>query len=186
MFICDLVEEQVAEKVYVLCGAGHNLRMILRAIRLSCPWMLCFSIAQTNWTLIIAISQIQHLASALKCVVQDDEVRLRYLCVAKAATCYGCSNNTFQFWGLNSAGRCSQRTRPDSFARKCLSDPDSIIPQKNRLFLSSINSYKRTRPNITNSLQGPIEYQPTFLKKLHGLKVTCSARIGPSVSRNFY
>lgn len=32
----------------VLCGAGHNLRMILRAIRLFCPWMLCFSTAKTN------------------------------------------------------------------------------------------------------------------------------------------
>ena len=27
----------------VLCGAGHNLRMILRAIRLFCAWMLYFS-----------------------------------------------------------------------------------------------------------------------------------------------
>lgn len=27
----------------VLCGAGHNLRMILRAIRLFYVWILCFS-----------------------------------------------------------------------------------------------------------------------------------------------
>ena len=32
----------------VLCGAGHNLRMILRAIRLFYVWMLCFSMADTN------------------------------------------------------------------------------------------------------------------------------------------
>ena len=36
----------------VLCGAGHNLQMILRAIRLFCACMLCFSIcfstAETN------------------------------------------------------------------------------------------------------------------------------------------
>jgi IS5 family transposase len=32
----------------VLCGAGHNLRMILRAIRFFCAWMLCFSTAETN------------------------------------------------------------------------------------------------------------------------------------------
>ncbi|MGV8713151.1 MAG: IS5 family transposase [Nitrosomonas sp.] len=32
----------------VLCGAGHNLRMILRAIRLFCAWMLYFSNAETN------------------------------------------------------------------------------------------------------------------------------------------
>lgn len=31
----------------VLCGAGHNLRMILRAIRLFCVWTLCFSMADT-------------------------------------------------------------------------------------------------------------------------------------------
>ena len=29
----------------VLCGAGHNLRMILRAIRLFYVWMWCLSIA---------------------------------------------------------------------------------------------------------------------------------------------
>jgi IS5 family transposase len=32
----------------VLCGAGHNLRMILRAIRLFCVWMLCFSVTEIN------------------------------------------------------------------------------------------------------------------------------------------
>lgn len=32
----------------VLCGAGHNLRMILRAIRLFYVWMLRFSIADNN------------------------------------------------------------------------------------------------------------------------------------------
>ena len=32
----------------VLCGAGHNLRMILRAIRLFYVWILCFYIANTN------------------------------------------------------------------------------------------------------------------------------------------
>lgn len=32
----------------VLCGAGHNLRMILRAIRLFYVWVLCFSIARNN------------------------------------------------------------------------------------------------------------------------------------------
>jgi IS5 family transposase len=32
----------------VLCGAGHNLRMILRAIRLFYAWMPCFSIADNN------------------------------------------------------------------------------------------------------------------------------------------
>ena len=32
----------------VLCGAGHNLRMILRAIRLFCVWMLCFSMADNE------------------------------------------------------------------------------------------------------------------------------------------
>ena len=32
----------------VLCGAGHNLRMILRAIRLFCVWILCFSSADNN------------------------------------------------------------------------------------------------------------------------------------------
>ena len=32
----------------VLCGAGHNLRMILRAIRLFCAWMLCFSTVENN------------------------------------------------------------------------------------------------------------------------------------------
>ena len=32
----------------VLCGAGHNLRMILRAIRRFCAWMLCFPTAETN------------------------------------------------------------------------------------------------------------------------------------------
>ena len=31
----------------VLCGAGHNLRMILRAIRLFYVWILCFYIANT-------------------------------------------------------------------------------------------------------------------------------------------
>ena len=32
----------------VLCGAGYNLRMILRAIRLFYVWMLCFTIADAN------------------------------------------------------------------------------------------------------------------------------------------
>ena len=32
----------------VLCGAGHNLRMILRAIRLFYGWMLCFSMVDTK------------------------------------------------------------------------------------------------------------------------------------------
>ena len=32
----------------VLCGAGHKLRMILRAIRLFYVWMLFFSMAQNN------------------------------------------------------------------------------------------------------------------------------------------
>ena len=32
----------------VLCGAGHNLRMILRAIRLFYVWMLCFSMAENK------------------------------------------------------------------------------------------------------------------------------------------
>ena len=32
----------------VLCGAGHNLRMILRAIRLFYVWMLCFATAENN------------------------------------------------------------------------------------------------------------------------------------------
>lgn len=32
----------------VLCGAGHNLRMILRAIRLFYVWMICFSVVATN------------------------------------------------------------------------------------------------------------------------------------------
>lgn len=32
----------------VLCGAGQNLRMILRAIRFFCVCMLCFSTAETN------------------------------------------------------------------------------------------------------------------------------------------
>ena len=32
----------------VLCGAGHNLRMILRAIRLFCVWILCAGMAVTN------------------------------------------------------------------------------------------------------------------------------------------
>lgn len=32
----------------VLCGAGHNLRMILRAIRLFYVWMLCFEMAGTG------------------------------------------------------------------------------------------------------------------------------------------
>ena len=32
----------------VLCGAGHNLRMILTAIRLFCAWMLCFSTVENN------------------------------------------------------------------------------------------------------------------------------------------
>lgn len=32
----------------ILCGPGHNMRMILRAIRFFCAWMLCFSTAETN------------------------------------------------------------------------------------------------------------------------------------------
>ena len=32
----------------VLCGAGYNLRMILRAIRLFCVWILCFANAENN------------------------------------------------------------------------------------------------------------------------------------------
>lgn len=32
----------------VLCGAGHNLRMILSAIRLFYVWMLCLSMADAN------------------------------------------------------------------------------------------------------------------------------------------
>jgi hypothetical protein len=32
----------------VLCGAGHNLRMILRAIRLLYVWMLCLAIASAR------------------------------------------------------------------------------------------------------------------------------------------
>ena len=32
----------------VLCGAGHNLRMILRAIRLFYVWILCFSMAENH------------------------------------------------------------------------------------------------------------------------------------------
>ena len=32
----------------VLCGAGHNLRMILRAIRLFYVWMLYFSLADNH------------------------------------------------------------------------------------------------------------------------------------------
>ena len=32
----------------VLCGAGHNLRMMLRAIRLFYVWMLCFSVVAIN------------------------------------------------------------------------------------------------------------------------------------------
>ena len=32
----------------VLCGAGHNLRMILRAVRLFCVWILCAGMAVTN------------------------------------------------------------------------------------------------------------------------------------------
>jgi IS5 family transposase len=32
----------------VLCGAGHNLLMILRAIRLFYAWIQCFSTADTD------------------------------------------------------------------------------------------------------------------------------------------
>lgn len=32
----------------VLCGAGHNLRMILRALRLFCVWILCACMADRN------------------------------------------------------------------------------------------------------------------------------------------
>jgi IS5 family transposase len=32
----------------ILCDTGHNLPMILRAIRLFCAWMLCFSTAEAN------------------------------------------------------------------------------------------------------------------------------------------
>ena len=32
----------------LLCGAGHNLRMILRAIRLFYVWLLSFSMSDTK------------------------------------------------------------------------------------------------------------------------------------------